>query len=815
MFWNKIINNIRKFRGNILLVLFFLGAVVITAQDLSQLGQIDVNNLSDQQVNELWQQVQHSGYSIEQLEQMAKSQGMNPEDLGQLKQRFLQLNHGSASLPKNKEPKDSNKTGFDAPTFGLVNSTNTKAYKKNPLFGYDFFNNPNISFTPNINLATPDNYRLGPGDVIGIDLWGAAEGSYSEEISKEGNIQISGVGQINLNGLSFQAATSKINARLKKIYYGISAPEGSYNKVYTNIVLQNIRTVQVNIIGEVKVPGTYALNGLSTVLNGLYAAGGPTENGTFRKIKVVRNGQVLAYFDFYKYYINGSEEGNLTLQDQDIIIVTPFISHVTIKGQVKKSGKYELLSDETFSDLMLYTGGFKADAYKKNIIIERYTDTQKEIKEFDLNKQSRIGLKNGDIIQVDKVLDRYENRVLLEGAVYHPGNYEYYQGMKLGDLLSKAEGIKSDANLDKAIIKRKIDDIDKEIISFSVKDVINKTNDIVLQPEDEVYIYSKSQLREIGSITINGAVNNPQRIKYIEGISVEDFIAMAGGFREGADPDNIQISRRLDDENFSTIAESFVISVNPLLEDSINKVLIQPYDVITVRYKKGFVTQKSVSITGEVQFPGNYTIENQEETISDLIEKAGGFTPYAYVKGATLIRNKDNKVEMSQKEVAQLIIEKDSLFEDVEITQDSYKVGIDLTEIMEHKKTGIDLSLVEGDEIIVPKKTQTVEVQGMVYTPSLVQYIKGKNLKHYVNNSGGFLHNAKKSKVFVLYQNGEIKTTKNFLFFRSYPPIEPGATILIPEKPERKFKVSTQEVVGISTGLVTLALLVDKLIERN
>ena len=796
----------------IVLIIIFLTTFIINAQDISDLRNVNVDDLSDEQIEEIWDEAQNSGYTLEQLTVMARSRGVSAVEIDKLLFRIKNLDKNDSNISSDAS-NEFDEIEKDSTAFGIKDGMKLEPIEKSPIFGFDFFNNPNITFTPNLNLATPQNYRLGPGDVLRIDVWGASEASYTKKISNEGFIQIGGIGQINLNGMTIQTATDKINSSLRKIYYGISAPENSYSKVYTNVVLESIRSVQVNIIGEVKVPGTYSVSGLSTVLNALYAAGGPTENGTFRSIKIVRNGQLLNYFDFYDYLLDGSETGNVQLKDQDVIIVSPYLSQITIEGQVKRPGIYELKSGETFNDLLKYSSGFTANAYKKSFIIERYTDVQKEVKEFNLTDAQYISLKNGDKIFVKEVLDIYRNRVTLEGAVFHPGNYEFFEGMTVKDLLIKSEGVKKEAYNDKAIIIRLLDTQDKKLISFSINEVMNGINNPELMPEDQVYIYSKDELREKRTISINGAVNAPIKLEYLDGLTVQDMVALAGGFKEGADPHNIEIARRLNDEDFSTIAQSIVVSVNNNLKnDALSKFEIKPYDVITVRYKKGYITQKNVSIEGEVQFPGTYTLQNEEETISDIIKRAGGLTPYAYIDGANLIRIKKTPEKEKQTEVLSLIKERDTLFDNIDPNLKFFKVGIDLNKILNNNKE-YDLILEEGDKIIIPKVNQTVEVQGMVFTPSLIQYSEGKGLKYYINNSGGFLDNAKKNNVFVVYQNGKIKTTKNFLFFKTYPPLEPGATVLVPERPEREKLITTQEIIGLTTGFTTLIILLDRLIK--
>lgn len=805
------------------LAMFYLS--LISGQDLSSIKDVKVDELSDTQVKEFWKKAQARGHSLSDIIAFSKARGMPEIEAEKLRSRIKSFSSESESV----EYKSEDEKKIEAERFGLkgrerFNEFEEKVVEEKTfeekvfkgraddepvIFGMSFFNNPKISFEPNINVPTPKNYILGPGDAVEIDLWGAAEVEFSKNITKEGFIRLPRIGVVHLDGLTLEKAKSKIRSRLRRLYSGISLPKNSPNKVFLDVRLSSIRTVQVNIIGEVVTPGTYSLSGFSTVLNGLYAAGGPNSQGTLRNIKVYRMGKEVAVFDVYKYILSGSEKGNIQLHDQDIVIVSPYLNRVELNGELKRNGIFELKNSESFNNLVDYAGGFTAKAYKKNIIIERSTDTQKEIKEFNFDNSKEINLKNGDKISVKEIIDRYKNRVFLEGAVYHPGNYEFYPGMTVKELLNKGAGIKDKAYQSKADIIRKVDELNEKVVSFSLKDALNGSKKILLQNEDKVYVYSKDELREERVVEVNGAVISPKKINYMESLTVEDAIALTGGFKEGADNQNIEISRRLDDRNLSTISETFIVNVNKdLSKPNKKRFFLKPFDILTVRYKEGFSKQKTVQVLGEVKFPGYYSLKGHEDRVSDILKRAGGVTPYAYVEGATVYRK---NIEKEKKQVLKLITERDTLLEKVAKDLSEFKVGIELDKILEGKKK-YDFKLKEGDKIEIPKLEETVEVQGMVFSPSLVKYEEGRRAKHYIDNAGGFSHNAKKNKVYVVYKSGKIAATKNFLFFRSYPKLKPGATILIPEKPERKKLLTTQEIIGLTTGFATLGILLDRLI---
>ncbi|MDC1238100.1 SLBB domain-containing protein, partial [Polaribacter sp.] len=750
---------------------------------------------------------------LEQLEVVLQSRGMSFSLISKLKQRITALRYTDTNTTLTPGTSAQNDISV-LDKFGFEGSL-PKQITKSGLFGYDFFSNTNISFTPNLNLATPSTYELGPGDELLIVIWGAAENSYRNQVDREGAIRLKNIGPIYVSGLSIKEAKFKITSYLKRIYSGIGATKDSYNRVNIDISLVGVRTVQVNIIGEVKVPGTYSLSALSSVLNALYASGGPTENGTFRKVKVIRQGTSLGTFDIYKYLIEGSEEGNVLVRDQDKIIVSPFISRVQVQGNVKRPGLYELVEGETLEDFIGYFSGFTSDAYKERLIVERINGTQKEVREILISDQPNFILKDGDVVTVQKIIDRFENRISIEGAVFRPGNYELSKGLTVFNLLEKASGVKEDAFLKRGIIYRSIDGVKQEIVPFSVQEILNQSITIELKREDKVQIFSKSNLEERKTVSIDGAVNIPQTIKFIDKMNIEDFIAISGGFKEGADVNVIDISRRVNEGNFKTISKSIKTSSSNTLNSNKTKFLyLEPFDQVSVRYMKGFTNQKKVTIEGEVSYPGSYNIVDKYERISDLVKKAGGFSPYAYLEGATLVRQISPGSEEKQKiKLLKIIKEKDSL-SNVNLEVNEFRIGIDLVKIMNSNEdeSARNLLLKEGDVLIIPSKKETIEIRGGVLAPSLVEFDKSFSLKEYIHKSGGFSENANRSKVHVIYANGEVSSTKSFLFFKSYPKIKSGALIVVPNKSDRR-KISTQEVIAISSGLATLGLLINTFIQ--
>ena len=768
-----------SFKNIYLLIFILLLSASTFAQDISTIKNTDINALSDEQIAAYWESIQKNGYTMAQVETLAKAQGIPASKVAEFKLRVNNLNQikkAEDNIIKTKAI-----ANITSEPYGVKNGQVVQNKSEGPqLFGYNFFNNSKITFQPNVNIAVPKNYQIGPGDEIMIDLWGASEITYTAIVSKTGSIKINGVGFIYINGFTLEAATKKIISRLKRKHAGIGASKNSYERINTNVTVSKIRTVQVNIIGEVKVPGTYSINSLSTVLNALYVAGGPTKLGTFRDIKLIRNNKTIASLDIYEYLLNGTQNANLKLQDQDVLLVGPYQNLITVEGAVKRPGIYELNTSQTLADLINYFGGFTSNSYTDLLVLERFDGIQKEVKEVNLKNASSFLMQSGDRILVQEVLDLYKNKVSIEGEVYRPGNFELTENMTLKELLLKAEGVTPEAFLNRANIIRSTDNTNQENIPFSVTDILNDIVNIPLLKNDKIIILNKKDLRENRTVTITGAVNKPQTFEYIDNMQIEDIISKAGGLKEGANPDLISVARRLKDGSFKTLSQIFSVSSTKNLEiNNGNPFYIKPFDIIDVRYIKGYESQKSVKIEGQVNYAGNYILQNKEERLSSLIERAGGINEFADIDGAKFFRN-------------------NSL------------VSIDLQQILNKTNSKNDIILQEGDRLVIPEKVETVEVTGNVILPSLVKHQNSKNLKYYIANAGGFKERSRKSNIYVRYANGQVKTTTNFLFFKFYPKVKPGSVIVVPEKAERE-KMSTQEVLGITSSIATLALIIQTL----
>ncbi|MFK8266560.1 SLBB domain-containing protein [Capnocytophaga cynodegmi] len=790
--------------------------------DPQQISSINIDKISDEQLSIYWEKAKNQGYTLDQLITAARMRGMSDIQAMKLRQRILQL-----SIRKKSGNQQDNYSFQDREeeTFGFTGNENKDSLaiqnKKDSIFGMNFFKNPKISFTPNMNMATPENYQVGPGDELLIEVWGATEGSFKQKVDTQGNIFINAIGKINVSGLSFEDVKTKINSHLKRIYSGISAPNGSYNKVYTGVTITQVRTVKVNIIGEVTVPGTYSLSALSTVLNALYACGGPTENGSFREINLVRNGQKIATFDVYEFLIHGSEKGNLPLKDQDVIIVPPYLNRVLIEGEVKRKGAYETKEGETLASLITFFGGFTSDAFTNTLVVERIKNAKREVKEVAFEDISNFLIQNGDKLKVHPITEEYQNRLSIGGAVYQPGTYEFKEGMTAYDLLNRANGVRKEASLDRGLIFRTLNRVDYQTINFSVKDLIEERNNIPLKDNDSIHIFYKDSLQMARFIKVEGAVNKPKELPFMENMTVEDVIALAGGLSQGADASTIDIFREINDGDFRKLSQDFKVSANNELTPIEGDVItLQPNDIISVRYIKGYTPMQTITVEGEVVYPGIYSIRSKDERISDIIERVGGFSPYAYIKGATLIRKKLDEGDIKQEQFLDEIVmassignDNDKALKKIEKKSTEYRIGIDLKKILQNKHSKYDLILNEGDVLLIPSEKQTIEIKGEVLAPSLVRYEKGLSLRDYVNRAGGFSDRAKKRSIYVMYANGDIKSTNNSLFFKNYPELEPGAIIIVPSKPERQ-RISTSETIGIISAITTMGVLIFNVLKK-
>ena len=681
------------------------------------------------------------------------------------------------------------------------------------VFGRDIFNNSNLTFEPSLNIATPVDYRLGPGDQLVIEVWGASQANITQKVTPDGYITIPDVGPIQVNGLTVQAASNKIRAKLSKIYSGMGTTNVDLS-TDVKVSLGQIRTIQVNIMGEVAQPGTYALSSFSTVFHALYKAGGISQLGSLRNIKVVRGGRTVATVDVYDYILHGRSHSDIRLQEGDVILASPYDALVLVKGKIKRPMYYEMKRTESIRTLIDYAGGFTNDAYTSAVTVERNDEKERTICSVDDMNYGVFKVKDGDVVSVGAILDRYNNRIEIKGAVYRPGFYELGKEIStVRDLITKADGLLEDAFTNRAVLHRENLDKTLEIISVNVKGVLDGTEpDITLQRNDVLFIPSKYDLEAKGTVEISGEVYSPGIFPYAENTKLEDLIIMAGGLTESASKVRVDIARRLNDPNstkkqkeiskmFSfAVKDGFVVEGDPGF-------ILEPYDQVFVRRSPGYTPKVNVSITGEVEFEGSYALNERNERLSDLIAHAGGLTGFAYLKGARLERQLSEEEYLQAKELLTMVASNNQISGNDSIiipaVSRTYTVAIDLEKIMSNPHSSLDPVLQDGDAVIIPQLMTTVQVTGSVRKPNSVVYNPDMKLKDYISEAGGYAERARKSGTFILYPNGHIKELGRNA---SAKEIVGGAKIIVPQKGRSQWNLGTT-LSSITTSVSMLAVI--------
>ncbi|MBR3757773.1 MAG: SLBB domain-containing protein [Bacteroidaceae bacterium] len=683
-----------------------------------------------------------------------------------------------------------------------------KEEPKKKIFGRNIFSNKQLSFEPNLNIATPANYRLGPGDEVIIDIWGASQNTIQETISPDGAILVEGLGPVYLNGMTVKEANNYLQTELRKIYSGVSDNESASG---IKLTLGQIRTIQVNVMGEVENPGTYTLSSFSTVFHALYQAGGMNEIGTMRAVKVYRDNQLLATLDIYDYILNGAMKQDIRLMDDDVIVVGTYDCLVNIAGKVKRPMFYEMKRDESVGSLLEFAGGFAGDAYTKNVRLVRKSGRDYQIFNVDELDFSSFHLMDGDSLNVDSVIPKFSNMVEIKGAVFRPGMYQIGNRVTtVGELIQAAEGTMGDAFVNRAVLHRKREDLSLEVISINVKGILDgSVADILLHNEDVLMIPSITDIQEEQVVSIHGEVAFPGTYVYAANTTLEDLILQAGGLKEAASTARVDIARRIKRSGATTsnneTAETFTFSlVDGFVVNGESAFALEPFDEIYVRRSPGYYEQQNVKIEGEILFPGTYALTKKNYRLSELIAAAGGLTEEAYVRGARLERSMTPEEQVRMKAALRMSkLGNDSI--DVEKLDlgSTYNVGIELDKALENPGSEIDVVLREGDRIVVPQYLNTVKINGEVMYPNTVSFIDGKKVKHYIEQSGGYTSNAKKSQAYIVYMNGTIARVKG----RGKNIVQPGCEIIVPAKPDRK-GLSLPEIMSIGTSTASLATMI-------
>lgn len=768
------------------------------------------SRMSDQQVLEYVKEGMKSGKDQRTLASELARQGVTREQAERVKKLYEQQTSTNSSQQTGTERAESVLRTQVEESAPLSMDDNTPAAEElaaeNRVFGRNIFNTRNLTFEPSVNLATPPNYRLGPGDEVVIDIWGTSQNTIRRQISPDGTINLEKIGPVNLNGMTVTEANNYLKKILGKTYSGLDTPDGTLE---IRLTLGNARTIQINVMGEVIQPGTYALSSFSTVFHALYRAGGVNSIGSLRNVQVTRNGKNVATVDVYEFIMKGKTQDDIRLQEGDVIIVPAYEALVQISGNVKRPMKFEMKKDETLSTLLNYAGGFSSDAYTRSLRVVRQNGEEYEINTVKEIDYSVYRMRNGDVVTAEAILNRFTNKLEIRGAVYRPGIYQLSGQLNtVRELVDEAKGLMGDAFTNRAVLQREREDLTSEVISVDIRGILAGTSpDIPLQKNDILYIPSIHDLEDRGDVAIFGEVAKPDSYPFSDNMTLEDLIIRAGGLREAASTVRVDVSRRIKDPKSTqytdSIGQTYTFSLKDgFVIDGQQGFVLQPYDQVFVRRSPGYQAQQNVQVTGEVLFGGTYAMTNREERLSDLIRKAGGATPNAYLRGAKLTRVANEAEKKRMREVIQLMNRQfgkammDSLGIRVE---DTFTVGIELDKAVAQPGSEYDLVLREGDVISVPKLNNTVKINGAVMVPNTVGYLSGKNVNYYLDQAGGYALNAKKSKKFVIYMNGQVARVKG----RDKNKIEPGCEIIVPTKKDKKTNVG--EILGYASSFGSLA----------
>lgn len=837
---------------------FFLFSTTVNAQNLlsaKDLSTIKVEALTDTEIGQIQAQLKQAGVSIDQVEQQALAKGMSASEFAKLKAR---LSSTKATGASNKSPitkKTPNKSGANDKVKDSVDSYFIEN-KVNPLiYGSELFNQTANGFASNQNMATPLNYEIGPNDVLKLVVYGVQEYSADLDVSKEGRIHVDNVGQIKVGGLTIEAASERIKLQMARTAY----PSIRTGESKIALAVGDIRTIHVTVIGANK-SGNYNVSSLSNILTVLTEAGGPSVIGSYRTIELIRNNQVHKTIDLYRFMQNGDQSQNIGLKDNDVVRVPAYKNRIEIKGQVKRPGIFELEGNENFNQYLQYAGGFDDTAYTAWVKIIQKNDKEKAVKDLAATEFASYQPKGGDIINISKILDRFQNRVKLSGAIFRPDVYQLTPGMRIADLVARADGIREDAFTGRAQLIRLKPNLLKELISINLGKALQKdaNENILLQREDELYINSILDLRDSLTIDLLGEVRSQGRFNYVDSMTVKDLILMAGGFTYAANK-QIEVARlvqhgeKVTDNQVATILKTEIngdLSFNTGQQNFV----LQPLDVVTITKKVGFTKPEVVSITGQVQSVGKYTLSTRVERVSEIVKRAGGLIGDSYGEGAYIRRSRFNidslksdeskttiEEAYNKKFKAQQEAEKESLLKAAvantstttitdpsiqkkklrdtldmlykDLEADYYQIAIDLNKIMVKPGSEFDLVLRDKDEIVIPKMDNRVKISGGVLRPTNIVYREGLTIRECISAAGGISEYAKRSRAYVIYANGKSNKTRHFGLFRVNPIIRPGSEVVLPETNEKQDKPMTTLIqfttilAQIASVMATLAIL--------
>jgi protein involved in polysaccharide export with SLBB domain len=805
------------------LTLFFvlLLSYNANAQDIMKskdLSTVKVDYLSDDEIAKIISQLKANNATINEAEPMALSKGMSQAEFDKLRTRITAYEKKNSS-DKDKNSKDTKsndklKEADKNPEFGRnqekIKNEKIKDSLNALIFGSELFDNPTLNFEPDLKMATPVNYVLGPGDKLEVSVYGVQQFDDTVPVNFEGKITIQYVGQIAVAGMSIEAASQKIKAAIARVYSTVRSGQSQ-----VSVTLSDIRTIKVTIVGG-KQPGNYSISSLASVYNALHLAGGPGKNGSYRNIELIRNNKVYKNVDIYKFLVNGDQSDNVTLKDNDVIRIPAYSQRVVVEGEVKRPGIFEMKKGETFSDLLNFASGFNEFAYTASVNVLQKTG--KEFKVHDINEREFASYEpqSGDVFRVTKILNRFENRIKIDGAVFRPDYYSYNEGMRVSDLISRAEGLKEDAYTKRARIIRLKSDLTTEIVNVNLEGALSGdlNADIELKREDEVTVYSILDFREEYKVTIDGEVKNPGEYEYYENLTLNDLVVQVGGLT-GSASKRVEIARmiksdEIDDANPKRV-ELVELEITADNNEQVKNFVLKPFDVINIRRIAVYEKPQMVIISGAVAYPGKYVLANKKESVYNIIMRAGGLTSVANLEGLKIKRPIKQEQIDDLKRVDLNLSKSDTVKENLtKKLKEELKyvtIPLDWNKIVKDKQHYSNVTLFPEDEIEVTTFNEGVKVTGSVLLSSEIPYRKGKGFRYYINSVGGVDNKGWKKKAYIIYPNGKAAVTGSFLFFRSYPHVTPDSQIVVPEKPETK-KMSTGEWVSIGSVLTSLALLI-------
>ncbi|QKJ64830.1 SLBB domain-containing protein [Flavobacterium sp. M31R6] len=827
----------------VLLVALFQSSSLM-AQDIlkgNDLSTVRVDYLSDGDIAKIKSQLQSNNVSIDQAESMALSKGMSATEFAKLKKRLALPEAAKATTDKKtskKKSKDSESEDEQDDSEDTqrkqekIENKKVKDSLNSLVFGSELFDNPTLNFQPNLKLATPVNYVLGPGDELQVSVNGVQEFDDNVPVSVEGKVNIQYVGQIAVSGMTIEAATQKIKGAIARIYSTVRSGQSQ-----VSVSLSRIRTIKVTIIGS-RQPGNYSISSLATVYNALFLGGGPGKNGSYRNIELIRNNKVYKNIDIYRFLVSGNQSDNVGLKDNDVIRIPAYVNRVTVDGQVKRPGIFEMKKGEHFSDLLNFASGFNEFAYTASVNVLQKTGKEFKVADIQAAQYGSYTPLNGDVYRVSKILNRFENRIIIEGAVFRPDTYSFYEGMRFSDLVRQAEGLKEDAYKKRAIIVRLKSDLTTEIVNVNLEKALSgdMDADIALRKEDKVTVYSILDFREEYKITIDGEVKMPGVYDYHDRLTLNDLLIEAGGLK-GSASKHVEVARMIKsdtindtDPNRSTL---FNLEITAESNEQIKNFVLEPYDVINVRRMAVFEKPEMVKITGAVAYTGKYVLASKKEKIYDVIQRAGGLTSVADLDGVKIKRPIKGKQIEDLENVSMNVSSKIS-----DVESDQLKAGdknngsgvksdtiqnklakklleekkyatipVDWRKIIKDPSNNTNITLLPGDEIEVATYNESVKITGNVLLTSEIPYTKGRSFNYYLDAVGGLDARGWKKKAYVIYPNGKAAVSNSFLlFFRTYPKVLPGSQIVVPEKPLTK-RMSTGEWVSIGAIITTLGTL--------